>query len=296
MKYRIIAVLVTKNDGEILVNCLTRLSEFCDGIIVTDDGSSDGTAEVLKGFPKVIKVFSNQPYSKWNVFRDYNRMLAEVHRIQPEWIISIDADDLIDKRFVAAAPSLFANTNVGRYTLKEVTLWGNKSMYRIDKPELYGRSGIRGPYILRYNPGIRLEYIGGNEKYKTKILHAFRQNAVYKLIITKLFPIGAYIRMKDGVIKRWLKLTAYPQDHYDITHIRITGEVGNYVMLDYVKVHYHFYNFQYAAKKHMDYVLNVALKQKRTEGEIALLSSHFTKNFNDEGLKLAPVDREWGVL
>ena len=50
---KIIALLPVRNEAWVLEHALTCLSAFCDTVIVSDQGSTDGSQEICRRFPKV---------------------------------------------------------------------------------------------------------------------------------------------------------------------------------------------------------------------------------------------------
>ena len=102
--------------------------------------------------------------------------------------------------------------------------------------------------------------------------------------------------MKPSKIKIIIGYILYPSDNHDITHIRIGGEVGKEVEVDLVKMHYHYYNVYYSARKHINYALQIAIRQHRTLEEVADLADRVSRNFSEEGIILADAREEWGAI
>ena len=59
--YRLIALAQVKDAAWIIEKWLQRTSEYADAIVMLDDGSTDGTYEILKEHPKVIRLLRNPP-------------------------------------------------------------------------------------------------------------------------------------------------------------------------------------------------------------------------------------------
>ena len=94
------AVLITKNEGHNLADCLETL-KFCTEIIVVDSGSTDDTVEVARRFTS--KVFQKS----WTNFAEQRNYAASL-ATQP-WIFSIDADERVSSALAAELQSLVAN-------------------------------------------------------------------------------------------------------------------------------------------------------------------------------------------
>ncbi len=86
MKPSITAVVITKNEEKMIVNCLTCL-QWCDKIIVIDSGSDDRTVDLAeKQHAEVIKM-STLSFAEL-------RNVAFSH-LKTEWVVYIDADERV---------------------------------------------------------------------------------------------------------------------------------------------------------------------------------------------------------
>jgi glycosyltransferase involved in cell wall biosynthesis len=50
---RIAAHLLVKDEDDIIEECINHISQYCDYIVVLDNGSTDGTYELCKKHPRV---------------------------------------------------------------------------------------------------------------------------------------------------------------------------------------------------------------------------------------------------
>ena len=51
---KIIALLPVRNEAWVLEHSLSCLSAFCDVVIVSDQGSTDGSQDICRRFPKAV--------------------------------------------------------------------------------------------------------------------------------------------------------------------------------------------------------------------------------------------------
>jgi glycosyltransferase involved in cell wall biosynthesis len=102
------AIMPVYNEEHHLKRCLTRLSEFIDGIVVLDDGSTDRTAEILAQYPKVLKILRTPASAKrnWHDARNHIRLNRALVEFKPDWVIRIDADETFDDAMKAHLPKL----------------------------------------------------------------------------------------------------------------------------------------------------------------------------------------------
>lgn len=94
----IVALLPARNAASDLPDHLESVARFADVVVALDDGSSDATREILELHPLVHTVLTNPrraTYAGWDDAANRNRLLAAALPLQPSWIMSLDADELI---------------------------------------------------------------------------------------------------------------------------------------------------------------------------------------------------------
>lgn len=80
-----------------------------DEIIVADDGSTDGTFEIIKAHG-IQRIISNNADLPWGIVGGRNRAFAQSHG---EFILPLDADDWIEPTYVEKTLEKMANPKVG---------------------------------------------------------------------------------------------------------------------------------------------------------------------------------------
>lgn len=85
-KTAITAVIIAKNEAQMLAGCLTTL-EWCDSIVVIDNGSTDTTVSIAEQMgAKVIHIKQDS----------FDRLRSEALKfVQTPWILYIDADERV---------------------------------------------------------------------------------------------------------------------------------------------------------------------------------------------------------
>jgi hypothetical protein len=74
------------------------VSAFADAVVALDDGSTDETARTLAAHPLVKVLLANprrESHLGWDDSANRNRLLAAAAELDPDWIVSLDADERI---------------------------------------------------------------------------------------------------------------------------------------------------------------------------------------------------------
>lgn len=82
----ITAIIIAKNEAEMIINCINTLS-WCDEILVVDSASSDDTAKLAEGAGARVIGFSHRSMAKTR-----NEALK---KIKTDWAIYVDADERV---------------------------------------------------------------------------------------------------------------------------------------------------------------------------------------------------------
>lgn len=259
---RLVALANIKNEAWIVERWLQRTSEIADTIIALDGGSTDGTAEILERHPAVHQVIRLTRRDRDYLVLNLNRLLDAVAPLQPEWVLMVDADEIMDARLPQMLGDLLSRPGVGRYLFREITLWRSNQQYRIDKPELHLRIHPSYPFLVRYNRNLRWESRVSWKGYLSMV-------------------------MKQ---RRWP-----PRFPFDFR--RLEGIDGETVELgDVVKLHYHFADWDHAWRVQMRWAILQAINHRSKTNEIHDLVAWATYRMDETGLQLASVKPEWGPL
>ncbi|MNO34113.1 Glycosyl transferase family 2 [compost metagenome] len=142
--------MVVKNEsGRFLRQVLEEHRKYIDEAVIIDDGSTDNSAaiclEALEGIPvhlvhNTISKFSNEIELR-------KQQWEEVLKTKPEWILSLDADEIFEASFAANIDTLLYADEVDLFCFRLYDLW-NATHYREDT---YWRSHLNyRPFLLRY--------------------------------------------------------------------------------------------------------------------------------------------------
>ena len=149
MEARITGMLRVKNEARWIRTVVSSILPLCAQVVVLDDHSDDDTAEICGAFSEQVTVLPT-PFEGLDESRDKNYLLSEVMKLDPDWCLCIDGDEILDP----AAPSLIRaeleNPRAACYSLRIVFLWDAPNMMRTDG--VYGR--FFRPSLFRAGTGL----------------------------------------------------------------------------------------------------------------------------------------------
>ena len=126
----LVCLLPARNAAADLPDWLAGVRGWVDAVVALDDGSTDETGELLAADPLVRVVLRNprrESYAGWDDAANRNRLLAAAGELEPEWVLSLDADERIP-RDDARALRDFVDTDALpglAYGLRHYRQWGD---------------------------------------------------------------------------------------------------------------------------------------------------------------------------
>lgn len=126
---KLLAILRIKDEILNIEACLSRLSEVVDEILILDNGSTDGTLEAYKNFPKIVGILETRGYDEG---RDKCLLLEEAKKRTPDWIIWIDGDEVFEKNFTREEAEKYMQSKYNRIAFRMCNFWLDKERCRID--------------------------------------------------------------------------------------------------------------------------------------------------------------------
>lgn len=113
-------VIVCRNEADVIARTLQSLQGVSDDIIVYDNGSTDGTMEIVKQFPVQLHQGSWEGFGKTK-----NKANALARH---EWILSLDADEAIDSELKENLLRFDATDTGCVYDISFKSFLGNKQV------------------------------------------------------------------------------------------------------------------------------------------------------------------------
>jgi len=97
---KLLAICLVKDEADVIAQCLRHAAEFCHKIYVLDNGSTDGSWQIVQALAKENSVIvpycqTTEPFS--NSLR--NRIYNEFHELfdEQDWWLILDADEFLVK-------------------------------------------------------------------------------------------------------------------------------------------------------------------------------------------------------
>lgn len=142
--------MIVKNEGSrFLRQVLQEHRKYIDEAVIIDDGSTDNTAdicrEVLQGIPLHLIRNNVSRFSNESELRQ--QQWEAVLQTNPEWILSLDADEIFEAGFPEEVDALLRTDNCDLFCFRLYDFWDD-THYRED---MYWRSHQSyRPFLLRY--------------------------------------------------------------------------------------------------------------------------------------------------
>lgn len=127
---RIVALVQTYNEKEFINGLLDQLDMLCDGIIVMDDGSIDGTYELIQAKRLLLKCQKSK-VGKFNDLSNRNALLKIASLINSDYFFFIDADERFDRRYCDLYSVITTHPDADAFTFYVANLWDTENSFLV---------------------------------------------------------------------------------------------------------------------------------------------------------------------
>lgn len=129
---RFLCAMRIKNEAEHIQEVLSRALWLCQRVFVFDDHSRDATLRICRSFGERVVVFPS-PFKGLDEARDKNYLLKKVIEANPEWVLWIDGDEVLERSGPGKLRQAAENgANVASYSLQIAYLWNDEEHVRVD--------------------------------------------------------------------------------------------------------------------------------------------------------------------
>jgi glycosyltransferase involved in cell wall biosynthesis len=145
----VVCLLPARNAAPDLQPWFASVQRFADSVVALDDGSTDETCEVLRS-NSLVKVLLTNPgrrdYRGWDDGANRNRLLEAAAELEPDWIVSLDADERIDAADGKALRAFLDGDAIRgcAYAFQHFRMWGER---------MYDPAGHWIHRLFSYMPG-----------------------------------------------------------------------------------------------------------------------------------------------
>ncbi|MGE4282726.1 MAG: glycosyltransferase [Clostridia bacterium] len=146
-----LSMIVKNEEGRYLNRTLNSLKAHIDEAVIIDDGSTDNTIqicqEILQGIP--LHIIKNEKSMFASEVELRKKQWNETIKVDPDWILNLDADEILEDSFWDNAQKLINKKNHDFYCFRLYDMW-NETHYREDK--YWNAHSIYRPFFMRYQP------------------------------------------------------------------------------------------------------------------------------------------------
>lgn len=134
---RLFALLEFRDERRFLTGWLANVAPQVDGILALDDGSSDGSGRLLEGSSKLLELIRASRAEGPGLDKSANRLRlhAAAARHGADWLIAVDADERLERRFRARAEREILRLEAAGLRAASVRiceLWDRADRFRVD--------------------------------------------------------------------------------------------------------------------------------------------------------------------
>jgi glycosyltransferase involved in cell wall biosynthesis len=133
---RLVVLLACRNEARHLPGWLDNVAPHVDAIVALDDGSTDGSAELLEADDRVAEVLREPPdRPAWDEVGNFRRLVDAARRAGATWAVTLDADERVERDFRRRAERVIARGRlfgIDAYTVRIRDLWDGEGQFRCD--------------------------------------------------------------------------------------------------------------------------------------------------------------------
>ncbi len=127
----VIGVMRVKNEGRWIKQSIESQLDLCSEVIVLDDHSTDSTRDIVLSFGERCRLITST-FEGVNEGRDKRLLLSAVLAIDPDWVLWIDGDEVLEKNGPELLLREMAFPDNAWYTLPVLYFWDSENTFRVD--------------------------------------------------------------------------------------------------------------------------------------------------------------------
>ncbi len=152
-----LSMCVKNEAGAVLEQTLKSLVGHIDEAVIIDDNSTDGTVDhcrsIFKNIP--LHIVKNEVSMFQNESTLRKKQWEETIKTNPDWILNLDADEVIEPSFWEMKKQLLNDKEYDAYSFRLYDMW-NESEYRDDT--YWNAHNTHRTFLLRYQPSFPYKF------------------------------------------------------------------------------------------------------------------------------------------
>lgn len=148
-----LSMVVRNEENRYLRRMLEFYRDIIDAAVIIDDASEDRTAdicrEVLEGVPLTLFTLPESLFGNEYLLR--KRAWNETARTNPDWVLTLDADEIFEDSFAAQIEGIVRQKEHDAIYFRLYDMW-TETHYREDA--YWKAHHFYQPFLVRYRPGL----------------------------------------------------------------------------------------------------------------------------------------------
>lgn len=142
-------MIVKNEEHRYLKRVLSEAKEYITDAVIIDDGSEDNTTALCKEIlsPLPVHLIENKESSFHTEWQLRYQQWTETIATNPDWILSLDADEIFEEKFKYAVRELIEQDKYDMYSFRLYDFW-DEEHYREDP--LWSAHYRFRPFLIRY--------------------------------------------------------------------------------------------------------------------------------------------------
>lgn len=134
---RALALLAFRDERRYLPGWLANVVPHVDGVVALDDGSTDGSPDLLAAHPAVLELIRRPPGDPdaWDDAANHRLLVEAAWDHAADWLLAVDADERLERDFRPRAEAEMDRADREghlAYYLHVRELWGSPTTWRSD--------------------------------------------------------------------------------------------------------------------------------------------------------------------
>jgi glycosyltransferase involved in cell wall biosynthesis len=152
-----LSMVIRNESGNDLRRMLEDARQYITDAVIIDDASTDNSVQIceetLKGIP--LRLIKNQESKFSNEILLRKQQWEETIQTNPEWILTLDADEIFEEKFKKEVAGLISDPQADAYFFRLYDFWDENS-YRSDS-YWCAHQNYR-PFLVRYRPSLEVKW------------------------------------------------------------------------------------------------------------------------------------------